>query len=132
MSVPVPTHKPEDLDILVSKAFEEGDIDAACALYEPGAAMVLFSGETTTSADLIRRELEGVIALKPKVTLQEVFTIRNADDTLATTRARGTIDGTDGDGKPVSIPFHTLGVARKQPDGTWRFVIDDPNGSAKA
>ncbi|MBO9376365.1 DUF4440 domain-containing protein [Sphingomonas histidinilytica] len=123
---------PREIDAAVSRAFEEGDIEGALTLYEEGCAFVRFSGEVTTSAADIRAELAGLIAMKPKVALDEVAVIESVDGKLATTRARGRIDGTGPDGQPMSVPFHTLAVVRKQADGSWRFAIDDPQGSAKS
>jgi ketosteroid isomerase-like protein len=38
------------------------------------------------------------------------------------------LDGTGPDGKPVKIEGQSAEVARRQPDGTWLFVIDNPHG----
>lgn len=127
----IAAYEPADLDRLITEAIEEGDVEFAFSLYEPGAAFVLPTGEITTSPELIRRELETVIAMKPKLTIEEQVTILHEDGTLATTRVRGHMDGTAPDGSPLRYPFHTLGVSRKQRDGTWRFAIDDTQGSAK-
>jgi hypothetical protein len=32
------------------------------------------------------------------------------------------------DGKPVKIDSQSAEVARRPPDGTWLFVIDNPHG----
>lgn len=122
---------PREIDNAISRAFEEGDLEGALTLYEDGCAFVRFNGEVTTSAADIRAELTGLIAMKPKVALDEVAVIEAVDGTLATTRAKGRIDGTGPDGQPMTVPFHTLAVVRKQADGSWRFLIDDPQGSAK-
>jgi uncharacterized protein (TIGR02246 family) len=131
MAAEIKVFDPRDIDARISKAFEDGDLDGACSLYEPGCAFVTFSGAVTTSASEIRAELEGLVAMRPTVTVEEVAVIECNDGTLATTRARGTISGTGPDGEPAVVPFHTLAVVRKQPDGSWKFLIDDPNGSAK-
>jgi ketosteroid isomerase-like protein len=34
--------------------------------------------------------------------------------------------GTGPDGKPVRMTAKSADVLRQQPDGTWRFVIDNP------
>ena len=51
-----------------------------------------------------------------------------ADGSVAVTRTKGRFTSPDLDGKPVTTRFHSIEVVRKQPDGTWRFVIDDPTG----
>ena len=37
---------------------------------------------------------------------------------------------TGADGKPTTISGRGTEVVRRQPDGTWRFVIDNPTGTA--
>lgn len=37
--------------------------------------------------------------------------------------------GTGPDGKPVNLTGHNADVLRRQPDGSWRFVIDNPWGT---
>ena len=41
------------------------------------------------------------------------------------------LDGTTPDGSPVQMSVHTLEVLRRQRDGTWKYVIDDPYGSMR-
>ncbi len=38
--------------------------------------------------------------------------------------------GTDDDGNPVELHGSTAEVARRQPDGTWKYVFDHPFGAA--
>ena len=37
--------------------------------------------------------------------------------------------GTGVDGKPVTLTGRNGDVLRRQPDGSWRFVIDNPWGT---
>ena len=38
--------------------------------------------------------------------------------------------GPDGKGGPTVMGADTTEVIRRQPDGTWRYIIDDPYGGA--
>jgi ketosteroid isomerase-like protein len=38
--------------------------------------------------------------------------------------------GTGTDGQPVTLSAQNADVLRRQPDGTWRFVIDNPWGTS--
>ena len=38
----------------------------------------------------------------------------------------------DAEGKLVEASVDTLEVLRKQEDGSWRYIIDDPYGSMRA
>jgi ketosteroid isomerase-like protein len=47
-------------------------------------------------------------------------------DGLALTHAHLTLVSIDGDGNPVEFGGRATLVSRRQPDGTWRIVLDDP------
>jgi ketosteroid isomerase-like protein len=44
------------------------------------------------------------------------------------TQAKWSVIGTDPDGKPVTMSGRSADVVRRQADGTWKFVIDNPRG----
>ena len=47
----------------------------------------------------------------------------------ALTRSTWSMTGTDPEGKPVTMCARSAEVVRRQSDGTWKFVIDNPHGS---
>lgn len=47
---------------------------------------------------------------------------------IALTTSKWVLEGTGPDGKPVKIEGQSAEVSRRQPDGTWLFVIDNPHG----
>jgi ketosteroid isomerase-like protein len=97
------------------------------ALYEPKATFVLDSGEVITGQSAIREVAQGYIAMKPKFT-QEVKALLNGDEDLALTSSTWNVSGIDTDGKPFTANGKSMEVVRRQADGTWRFVIDNPHG----
>ena len=62
--------------------------------------------------------------MKPKITVNVTKIIQTGD--LALVNAKWTLKGTGPDGKEVNLNGRSTEILRKQPDGTWRFVIDDP------
>jgi ketosteroid isomerase-like protein len=58
----------------------------------------------------------------------EVKRVLRAND-LALVTTEWSFSGTGPDGKPVNITAKSADVLRQQPDGTWRFVIDNPWGT---
>ncbi len=129
----MPAYKPEDCDRLIVEAVEKGDVESSVALYEPDA--VLFKGpdELIKGHDAIRKQNESSIAMKTKFIIHDIKTVMSGDGTIATTRMKITaIDVDPKSGKEMRNLINTLEVVRKQPDGTWRFVIDDPFGGNRA
>jgi len=124
----MPARKPEECDTLLVEAVNRGDLEAAVALYEPNASFVLESGQVVTGKAAVREVMQGFLALKPKFTI-EVKATSSGDGGLALTRGKWSLSGTGPDGKPVTMSGNSTEVVRRQPDGTWLFVIDNPRGA---
>jgi len=129
----IPAYKPEDCDRLLIDAMEKGDIETTVALYEPDAVLLTESGDLMKGWDAIRKHNEEFISLRTKTAIDEIKTTISGDGSLATTRMKCTSVYVDPkSGNQVRFLTNTLEVVRKQPDGTWRFVIDDPFGGTRA
>jgi uncharacterized protein (TIGR02246 family) len=105
-----------------------GDLDGALALYEPGATFAPQPGAQVTGRDAIRDALTQFIALRPSLT-GEVEKVLEAGDVALVTN-RWTLRGTAPDGAPLEMGGVSADVMRRQPDGTWRILVDDPWGAA--
>jgi len=125
----MPARKPEECDLILMEAVHAGDLEAVVALYEPNASFVQDSGEVVTGHAAIREVAKSILALKPHFTTMKVDSVQSGDRTLALTRATWSMAGTDPEGKPVAMGGRSAEVVRRQSDGTWKFVIDNPHGS---
>jgi ketosteroid isomerase-like protein len=65
--------------------------------------------------------------MKGKLNLR-VKRVLKAND-LALVITEWSFSGTGPDRKPVNMAAKSADVLRQQPDGTWRFVIDNPWGT---
>jgi uncharacterized protein (TIGR02246 family) len=117
---------PEDVDRLFGERMNAGDLDGLVALYEGGATLVRGNGTAGTGHDAIRSELKGILGAKPKIVMN-VRTVRRGGENLAVLYNdwHGTVTN---QGKVESIHGCAVEVVRRQPDGRWLFVIDDPDG----
>jgi uncharacterized protein (TIGR02246 family) len=122
---------PEDCDRMLLAALESGDIEMSVALYEPSAVLFSKSGRLMNGHEEIRNNNELLIALKPTFSIEFIKTAISGDGTIATNRMKARMTGTNAEGKKIEGLIHTLEVLRKQPDGSWRFIIDDPYGSMR-
>ena len=120
----MPARKPEEADLLWTEAMNSGNLEAAVALYERGASLVPQPGQVVTGIDAIRQALATFVALKPRITLQIAKTIQAGD--IAFVSAKWSLQGTGPDGKEVNMTHRSTEVLRRQPDGNWLFIIDDP------
>jgi uncharacterized protein (TIGR02246 family) len=125
----MPAHKPEECDILIEKALKSRDLDAAVALYEPNATLVIGPGEVASGKAAIREALKGFLAFDEVHFTREITAIQSGDGNLAMLRGAWSATSTGPDGKPVTVTGNNVEVVRRQPDGTWLFVIDNPRGA---
>lgn len=109
-------------------AFNNGDVDAAVTLYEPDAVMVAQPGEVISGAAAVREALSCFLNLKPTLTLEKSELVVAGD--IALSVVRWTLEGVGPDGAQVRMEGTTSDVLRRQPDGRWLFVIDNPWGTA--
>ena len=119
-------HKPEELDVLFAQAVNAGDIEAVIKLYEPTASLMMQPGQVVSGTKAVREALSGFLAMKPRMTL-EARTLAEAGG-IALTTSKWVLEGTGPDGTPMKMEGQSAEVARRQPDGTWLFVIDNPRG----
>jgi uncharacterized protein (TIGR02246 family) len=119
-------HKPEDWPSLFEQNLNAGDLDAVMALYEPNARFVARSGETIVGRDRIRDVVAGLIQSKTRLLSRVVEAITVDDLTMLYTDFQGaTVDPA---GKTIQLRSKAIEVLRRQPDGTWKLIIGDPNG----
>jgi ketosteroid isomerase-like protein len=117
MEVPVPTQKalvPEDLTRLFVERANNGDAAGIAELYEVDAVMAYPPGSQTVGRDAIRSLWEKVLAHAPHFEPEPPLpTLISGDIALTSTPP------SDGAGARAQ-------VARRQPDGTWLRLLDQP------
>ena len=128
----MPAQKPEECDVLLLEALKAGDLEAAVALYEPDAVFVVSPEQVVTGHDAIREVMQGFINAQATFHVEAVTAVPSADGSVAVTRVKGSSTSPGPDGNPVTAPLHSVEVVRKQADGTWRFIVDDPSGNGLA
>jgi ketosteroid isomerase-like protein len=96
-------------------------------LYESAAAFATQPGTLAHRAPGVREALAGFISMKGELDLQ-VTRVLEVDD-LALVTGTWSFNGTGPDGEPVRLAANNADVLRRQADGTWRFVIDNPWGT---
>ncbi len=121
----MPAQNPVELDQLFAEALNSGNLEALQALYEPEASFNPEPGAEVHGKEAIRQALEGFLAMNPTITLDTKTLAQTAD--IALCSARWHLTGTGPDG-PVELNGQSVEVARKQPDGSWMFIIDNPFG----
>jgi ketosteroid isomerase-like protein len=106
--------RPEDLNRLVLERLNAADVEGLVQLYEPDAVLALPGGGTATGRAEIRAAYERIVADRPR------FEPGKQGQTLVSGDLALTSVLLPGGGA-------TTEVARRQPDGTWLWVLDQPS-----
>jgi ketosteroid isomerase-like protein len=118
---------PEQVLRAIVDGINGGNLDGLMELYESRAAFATQPGSLTHGLAGVRGGLAGFIAMKGTLDLQ-VKRVLEADD-LALVVGVWSFAGTAPDGQPIELTARNADVLRRQADGTWRFVIDNPWGT---
>lgn len=106
-----PARQPEDLGRFFVQRANDADLDGLVALYEPGAVLATGPGQAAAGISAIRQELARFLDGRPRLTGESQPAVQLGDLALTSTAFDGGA---------------TAEVARRQPDGTWLWVIDQP------
>jgi uncharacterized protein (TIGR02246 family) len=127
----MPATEPEQIHDLFEQAFNAGDIESLVALYEPDAALIPQPGTVAEGTAAIRDSLQWFLDRGGQITLDTKLVLRAGDLAFLANRWSLT-GGTMPDGTPAELGATTAEVARRQPDGTWLYVIDNAWGDQAA
>jgi uncharacterized protein (TIGR02246 family) len=120
----MPARTPEECDALFARYVNAGDVDAVVALYEPGASLVQQDRGTASGHGAIREALAGFAEMQPTLRMNVKQVVRAGED-LAVLYNDWTMSAKGPDG-PQELAGKAIEIVRRQPDGTWRFAVDDP------
>ena len=105
------------------RLWNERDVDGLVDLYDEAASYVASSEQVLTGHDEIRTMLEESTTMGQN-RLELLALTQNGDIALERTRWTMTFTGEDGESTEHS-GLSTV-VLRRQADGSWRMIIDDP------
>lgn len=123
----MPARTPEEVDALFAQYVNAGDLDSLVALYEPEATLVAAPGQVAVGHAAIREALGGLLATGVRIEMRVVRVARAGND-LAVLYNDWTARGAGPDGTAAEVAGKAFEVVRRQPDGTWRFAVDDAYG----
>jgi ketosteroid isomerase-like protein len=116
---------PEDVDRLFAERMNAGDTAGVVALYESGATLVTANGPAAGPSAIeasVRAWVQDELHLECNV-----IAVHGSGETRVLYNDwRGTRRGPCGE--LLNIAGKALEVVRRQPDGSWLFLIDDPFG----
>jgi uncharacterized protein (TIGR02246 family) len=120
-------YSPEEVHRLFAERFSAGDLDGIMSLYETDATFFSRTEGPVSGVTEIRKLLGNILASKAQMELS----IRRAcvAGDLALLISDWTIFEGEGLGRTVTAKGSATDVVRRQPDGGWLLVIDNPYGA---
>ena len=112
---------PGDLHSAVQSAFNSGDVDSLVDLYEDDAWLFGPSGPVQ-GANAIRGAWSELLAMAGPIEMVTQYVIEQGDIALLSNCWTSTV----GDDELSAV---TAEVARRQSDGTWKYIIDNPDAA---
>jgi|SRR5215469_7089268 len=112
--------RPQDIHHRFVEAFNRGDVEALVSLYEAGSVLALRRGEAI-GHEAIREAYEKIVHDGANMELETRAVVESTDG-LALLHARWKYHR-----EREVITGLSTEVVRRQPDGTWLFVLDEPD-----
>jgi len=114
----MPASSPEQICHLFKQYMAKGDIEALLSIYDPEAVFLNQSGEVKKGRQGLREELAPFASAKATFDFSIKQIIQSGD--IALMHTQWTVSS------PQAISLYAIEVARRQPDGTWCWLIGDP------
>jgi ketosteroid isomerase-like protein len=118
---------PEQVLASIVEGINTGNLDALMSLYEPEAAFAAQPGNLAHGFPGVRSSLAAFVGMRGTLHLTVTRVLEAGD--LALVVGEWSFTGTGPDGEAVTLTGRNADVLRRQLDGDWRFVIDNPWGT---
>jgi uncharacterized protein (TIGR02246 family) len=109
------------------EACNAAELERLLTLYEHDAVIVERTGEITRGIGAIREHLSGLLAMQPAMRILNSKTVVAGEVAQLSSHWRCEVVAPDG--STAHLEYHGSELSRRQPDGSWRLVIDNPWGA---
>lgn len=118
------SHLNEQFNVL----FRAADLEGMVNLYAQDAVLVPSPGTTLVGAKQIEEHFRRLLTLQGELIATQLSCVLYGD--MALLHAKWSFNGKNGSGNNVHLGGHSSKVAKKSPDGSWRYVIDVPSAES--
>jgi ketosteroid isomerase-like protein len=117
---------PEHAVELLDRAFAQGDLDAVLSFYEAAAVVITEPGKAARGTEELRSFFAR--AMQSGSWAEQLRTQVIEADGVALFLSRWSLHSKGADGEVAARTLIATTVFRKQPDGGWKALIDNPFG----
>lgn len=105
-----------------------GDVDGALSCFAAEAVYVVTPGTVVKGRAEIRIGLERLCAMRPDLQAQRCLAIEVGDHAMWVDE--WSLHATLPDGSAMHMKGVSSDILRREPDGTWVYLVDNPYGAA--
>lgn len=116
-------NRAEDAHAILAAAFNTGDLATVLNLYDVNGIIVPEPGKPVSGKEKFEEAVKAILSIKGTMEIRTVYCLQTGD--LAVGRSEWNIT----DGHEVKVSAKGIEVMKRQPDGTWKIVIDHAFGA---
>lgn len=113
----------QDAHAALAAAFNTRDVNTVLGMYDVSGIMVPEPGKAVTGKAEWEQAIRGILSIPGKMAINTVYCYEAGD--VAVGRSEWSIT----DGNDVKISAKGIELMRRQPDGTWKIVVDHAFGA---
>lgn len=119
MSLPT---KAAEVHSLLADAYNTGDLATVLAIYDVNGIIVAEPSSPVSGKEKFEAAVKAILSIKGKMEIKTVYCLQTGD--VAVGRSEWSIK----DGDETKVSAKGVEVMKRQPDGTWKVVIDHAFG----
>src|SRR5687767_10867997 len=113
----------QDAHKTLAAAFNTGDVKTVLSMYDFNGIIVPEPGKPVSGKNKFEEAIKAILSVKGTMEINTVYCLETGD--LAVGRSEWNIK----DGNEVKISAKGIEVMKRQPDGTWKIIIDHAFGA---
>jgi len=125
MAQPSMIEAPDILHRLFEEAYNDRDLDRLVSLYEVNAMLAAAPGIIARGHAEIRTALVQYMAAGRSIEMETTLVLDTGEG-LAMLNGKWHLNGIGPDGAPIEMNGSNSELVRRQPDGRWLFLVDNP------
>ena len=111
--------QPAELHERIRDGINAADVDALVNCYEADAVFIAEDGAQAAGLDEIRAAYEAIVSFGGRLTVETRYVAERGELALMSNQYTFSMPG-------YSASWITAEVARRQTDGSWKYVVDHP------
>jgi uncharacterized protein (TIGR02246 family) len=107
----------------LAAAYNSGDLETVLNIYDTSGIIVAEPGNPVSGKEKFEDAVKGILAIKGTMEIKTVYCLEAGD--IAIGRSEWSIR----DGSETKVSARGIELLKRQPDGTWRVLIDHAFGA---